>query len=221
MSKNQKIFEIEKFGAKPLQTPMNTEKKCRKMIVKGKYSYSYSTINLRTEVAKRFRRFSKKGAPSHSEALKKIMDFFEWNGIDPSDGSVNKILDEIQKNRKKTETAIKRTESSIAIIRNIEITQTRPSYAILALLLGEAPQVKTIPKVEPRPKSVLPLEKEQIEVMVPKRRLEMVEWKMRNLKEEFNYAMENVKKVKNPFGKDYLKIEITDGEWERFKRSAK
>ncbi|MGW9685813.1 BfmA/BtgA family mobilization protein [Flagellimonas sp. 2504JD1-5] len=191
------------------------------MIVKGKYCYSYSTINLRTEVAKRFRRFSKKVAPSHSEALKKIMDFFEWNGLNPSDESVNKILDEIRKNRKRTEVAIKRTESSIAIIRNIEITQTRPSNAILALLLGEAPQKKRIAKAEPRPKSVPPQEKEQIEVMVPKRRLERVEWKLQSLREEFSYVMENVRKVKSTFGKDYLKIEITEGEWERFKRSAK
>ncbi|MEX0313083.1 MAG: BfmA/BtgA family mobilization protein, partial [Allomuricauda sp.] len=71
------------------------------MIVKGKYKYQYSGINLRASVAKRFRLFSKKIADSHSEALTIIMNFFEWHGFSPAERFENGVIKEIVKNRKR------------------------------------------------------------------------------------------------------------------------
>ena len=179
------------------------------MMVKGKYRYSYSTINLKTNVAKRFRTFSKKVAPSHSETLQKMMDFFQWHGIDPSERSTKGILDEIQKNRK-------RMEAAIAIIKDIEITQTKPTNAILHALLDQKIKDKPV-RVERKP-----LKKEpEIEITVPKIRYERLMDKMGMLKRESQYVVDNVTLVKPSFGKPYLKMEITEGELENYKRTLR
>ena len=48
------------------------------MVVKGKYEYKYLALNLKASVVKRFRSFAKKIAGSQSEALEKMIDFFEY-----------------------------------------------------------------------------------------------------------------------------------------------
>ena len=177
------------------------------MRVKGKYSYSYSTINLKTSVAKRFRAFSKKVAPSHSETLQKMMDFFQWHGFDPSERLVKSILNEVHKNRK-------RTEAAIAIIRDIEISQTKPTNAILHALLEQ--KIKDEPiRVERKP-----LKKEpEIEITVPRIRYERLMDKMGMFKRESQYVVDNIVLVKPSFGKPYLRLEITEGELENYKRT--
>ncbi|SNZ01765.1 BfmA/BtgA family mobilization protein [Flagellimonas pacifica] len=65
------------------------------MHVKGKYEYKYLALNLKTSVVKRFRSFAKKMAGSQSEALEKMITFFEWHGFKPNDRFVDSILEEI------------------------------------------------------------------------------------------------------------------------------
>ena len=121
------------------------------MLVKGKYKYQYSTVNLKASVAKRFRLFSKKIAKSHSETLTVIMDFFEWHGVNPSKQFGKSIIQEILKNRARTDTSIKRNEATIAIIRDIEINQTKPNNAMLLSLFGaNAKEQKPIKKEKKR-----------------------------------------------------------------------
>ena len=178
------------------------------MIVKGKYRYSYSTINLKASVANRFRKFSKRVASTHSGTLQKMMDFFQWHCIDPSERSSKGILDEIQKNRK-------RMEAAIAIIRDIEITQTKPTNAILHALLEQ--KIKDEPvRVERKPSQK---EEPEIEITVPRIRYERLMDKMGMLKRESQYVVDNVVLVKPSFGKPYLKLEITEGELENYKRT--
>ena len=101
------------------------------MRVKKKYHYEYLALNLKASVVKRFRAFSKKMAKSQSEALNTMLDFFEWHGLDPSQKFAKSILQEILKNREQTNKSIKRNEATIAIIRDIEINQTKPNNAML------------------------------------------------------------------------------------------
>ena len=84
------------------------------MRVKGKYEYKYLALNLKASVVKRFRLFAKKMRGSQSEALEKMIEFFEWHGFKPNDRFTDSILEEIRKNRR-------RTEAHIAILRDIEI----------------------------------------------------------------------------------------------------
>ncbi|MDY7396904.1 BfmA/BtgA family mobilization protein [Aureibaculum sp. 2210JD6-5] len=100
------------------------------MIVKGKYRYEYNTVNLTISVVKRFRLFSWKITKSHSESLNVMMNFFEWHGFLPADRSERSIVEEMIKNRK-------RTEAIIAIIKSIEKEQTQPTTAMLLSLFEE------------------------------------------------------------------------------------
>ena len=186
--------------------------KSNKMIVKGKYKYQYSTINLRSKVAKRFRRFSKKIAKSHSDTISVIMDFFEWHGFLPSDRFEKSIIQEIAKNRK-------RTEASIAIIKDIEKSQTKPTNAMLEALFSES-LVEEPKLVEIKFKDT-PKEEKRVETTVPKIRYDRLEEKMNSVKKDFRYVLDNVKVVKSSFGKPYFKLELTEAEFVKFRRALK
>lgn len=46
------------------------------MKVKGKYEYDYTSVNLKREVVKRFRKLSRKLSKPQSETLSAMIDFF-------------------------------------------------------------------------------------------------------------------------------------------------
>ena len=191
------------------------------MIVKGKYKYSYSTINLKSQVAKRFRHFSKKIAPSHSETLQKIMDFFEWHGLTSFDEFAQNLLEEILINRQRTENSIKRTEAAIAIIRDIEITQTRPNNAMLLSLFGESIRQEKPIRREKKLIKKDPEKNKKIEITVPKIRYERLADKMNLTVRDFKHVLDSTKVVKKGFGKAYLKLEITENELEKYKQKLR
>jgi len=208
---------LKRFGVKQPKAPINIEKVWRKMTMKGKYKYEYSNVNFRISVAKRFRSFSKKIAKSHSESLNIIMDFFEWHGFLPSDRFAKSIVQEIIKNRK-------RTEASIAIIKNIEKDQTRPTNTMLLSLFEEnsIQEEKEAPElVERKFEESVPEEKYTVETTVPKIRYERLEDKMNTVQQDFGYVLDKVKIVKGSFGKRSLKLEITEIELEKIKRKLK
>jgi len=214
-------MDFEKFGANRTIRLVNIEKVWHKMLVKGKYKYQYSTVNLKASVAKRFRLFSKKITKSHSETLTVIMDFFEWHGVNPSKKFGKSIIQEILKNRARTDTSIKRNEATIAIIRDIEINQTKPNNAMLLSLFGaNAKEQKPIKKEKKR------IEQEEdaiakIEITVPKIRYELLAEKMKHITKDYGYILNNVELVKSNFGKEYLKLNISKSELEKFKRILK
>ena len=90
----------------------------------------FGTIRLHRRTIKRFKGFSRKFAKSYSETLEAVMDFFKWHGILPS----KRFADQINKEEEKTR---KRVEAAIAIIRNIEKTQTLPTNIMLEALFGK------------------------------------------------------------------------------------
>jgi len=183
---------------------------------RNRKTYRFSAINIKSTVANRFRSFSKKTAKSHTETLIAVMDFFEWHGFVPTDRMNQSVLQEIIKNQKLTETSIKRTEASIAIIRDIEITQTKPTNAILEALLEQ--------KVKQERQQVEPLPSKQetpIEISVPKIRYEHLQDKLKMLQGESQYLIENTTLIKPAFGKPYLRLDITEGELENYKRTLK
>ncbi|RDY58389.1 BfmA/BtgA family mobilization protein [Flagellimonas nanhaiensis] len=184
-------------------------------------TYRYSAISIKHTIAVRFRSFSKKMAQSHSECLESIMDFFEWHGLDPSKKFGKSIIQEILKNRQRTETSIKRNEATIAIIRDIEINQTKPNNAMLLALFGEDAKTK-----KPLRKERKQLENKskpipEIEVTVPKIRYERLSEKLEKIKQDYAHVLDKVELVKGSFGKAYFKLELTPSELEKFKRTLK
>jgi hypothetical protein len=75
---------------------------------------------------------------SQSMTLLSMIDFFEWHGFSPFDKMEKSLLVELLKNRK-------RTEAVIAIMKDIEKNQTKPTVAMIQSLFTEVE-----PDKEPR-----------------------------------------------------------------------
>ena len=191
------------------------------MIVKGKYKYKYSAINIRYHVAVRFRSFSKKVSKSHTDTLIVIMDFFEWHGFNPSSRFTDSLMQELLKNRARTETSIKRTEASIAIIRNIEVNQTKPNNAMLLSLFGENIKDEKPMRVEKKFADKPADEKNEMDSTVPQSQYNRLADKMETVTNDFKSVLEKVTTVKNSFGKAYLRLDISQDELEKIIRTLK
>ena len=184
------------------------------MRVKNKYDYDYLALNIKASVVKRFRKFSKKIARSQSETLDALVDFFEWHGISPFRQFGSQISNEEGKTRK-------RIDAVIAIIKNIEKNQTKPTTAMLQSLFEEKITDEEPEMMEKKFIDKTQEEKKIEDTTVPRIRYERLGDKLLSVKEDFEYVLGNVNLVKNSFGKDYFKLELTEGELEKFKRTIK
>ena len=107
---------------------------------------SYSRIKLNIKTATRFRKFSEQIAGSHSEALTIMMDFFDQNKISPAES--------LGPNMKTLENNLKgRINALIAIIKDIEKNQTKPTVAMLMALLEPPPKKQPLMVEKKRPPS--------------------------------------------------------------------
>ncbi len=106
----------------------------------------FETLKIKSSIAKKFRRFSRSISKSQSMALLSMIEFFEMNGISPNEviGPKMKTLESLIK---------KRINGVIAILKDIEKSQTKPTVAMMQSLFEEA---------EPKKKSLI-LEKRVLE----------------------------------------------------------
>lgn len=89
-----------------------------------------STIRVTGPVAERFRLYSRAVASSHSHAMEKLLD--QFSNMNPScEKEQGRHQETLEKH------LLKRINSVIAIIRNIERTQSKPIMAMLQLLFEE------------------------------------------------------------------------------------
>ncbi|MEC3908894.1 BfmA/BtgA family mobilization protein [Tamlana sp. 2201CG12-4] len=184
--------------------------------------YRFSAISIKREVAGRFRKFSKKVSSSHTGTLLAMLDFFEVHQISPLD-SIDGSLSAIEIRIKR------RINNAIAIIRDIEKSQTLPTVAMLQSLfeqqLEEEKDNEFLDEdfefIEKKFEDVERGEAWEEETTIPKIRYDRLEEKMEGLKADFKYVLEHVKQVKQSFGKDYLKLELSPEEIEKFRRVLK
>lgn len=177
----------------------------------------FRAVRLKKGTLSRFKNFSRKVGRSYSHTLDMVMDFFEWHGFLPSERFEKSIGQEIIKNRK-------RTDAVIAIIRDIEKNQTLPTMGMMQALFnqeldndGEGDDFleDMIEKHPPQPYPVF-----DGEVVVPRIRYDRLEERAVSLQTDLKDILDRVKVVKNSFGKSYLKLEITEGRLERYKRDS-
>ncbi|MCX2838271.1 BfmA/BtgA family mobilization protein [Salinimicrobium sp. MT39] len=88
---------------------------------------SFIGIRFKKETAKRFQEFSKTHFKSHTEALDTMLDFFFYNEISPKEklGPTGRTIEASIK---------KRINAVIAIMRDMEKSQTKPTVAMLECL---------------------------------------------------------------------------------------
>ena len=100
---------------------------------------TFITIRFKRETAKRFQSFSKANFKTHTEAMATVLDFFLYNEISPKErfGPTGKFMEANIK---------KRINAVIAIIRDMEKTQTKPTVAMMQTLF-EADEPKKKPLI--------------------------------------------------------------------------
>lgn len=110
---------------------------------KGYEKERFEKLGIKASVAQKFRRFCKKMSLSQSMTLLLMIEFFEANGISPNEsvGPKMQTLEALIK---------KRINGVIAIMKDIEKNQTKPTVAMIQSLFQQA---------EPEEKKLL-LEKE-------------------------------------------------------------
>ncbi len=99
---------------------------------------TFITIRFKRKTAKRFQEFSKAHFKSHTEAMATILDFFFYNEISPKEklGPTGRTIEANLK---------KRINAVIAIMRDMEKTQTKPTVAMIeSLFQTEEPKKKPL-----------------------------------------------------------------------------
>ena len=95
-------------------------------------------IRFKKETAKRFQEFSRTHFKSHTEAMAAMLDFFFYNEISPKEklGPTGRTIEASIK---------KRINAVIAIMRDMEKTQTKPTVAMIeSLFQTETPTKKPL-----------------------------------------------------------------------------
>ena len=102
---------------------------------KGYEKERFVNLSIKESVARDFKDFSKKLSRSQSMALREMLDFFQVNELSPNErlGPSGRTMEANLK---------KRINAVIAIIRDIEKTQTKPTNAMLQSLFELEPPKK-------------------------------------------------------------------------------
>jgi len=144
-----------------------------------------------------------------------IINFFEWHGFLPSDKFEKSVGKEVLKNRK-------RTEAAIAIIRDIEKSQTKPTTAMLELLFEKSPQKKRgqAPLLmggqsnNPERDMFFKKVEEAIEI---EKEFTNLKRDLRQKRTEFIALVSKVHLVKSGFGKQRLQLDMSPEDFEKLK----
>lgn len=90
----------------------------------------FESFKIKASVAKKFRRYSREISKSQSMTLLLMLEFFENNGIAPTENFGPKMVT--------LESLIKkRINGVIAILKDIEKTQTKPTAGMISALLEQ------------------------------------------------------------------------------------
>jgi len=138
-----KVSKFKFFATKPLESLVFRQNFTTKL----KIMDTFSSLRIKTEVTKKFRTFSKSVAPTHTEALADMVSFFIENKISPHEDCGPHFL-RLEKN------ILKRINALIAIIKDIEKNQSKPTMAMLQALFEN---------VEPKQKLLVEKSFEQLE----------------------------------------------------------
>ena len=171
---------------------------------------SFITFKIKLKTAADFRIFCRQLGKQQSECLQLMLDFFKNNGLSP--------FDDLGPNLISLEKKIKtRINAVVAILRDIEKTQTKPSHAMLQLLFSEN-LVK---------KKDLLLEKNQGSLhSPPDQHKEIIAYKIKEAElrralskrtDDLKLILDKVIVVRNNFGKAYLRLNLSPEEYEFLK----
>ena len=183
------------------------------MEMKERKKSTFSAISINRIVASRFREYSKKVGPSHTDTLELMMDFFEGAKISPYD---KLLMDYMGYNSVIT----KRLDYLLDVLRSWE--KNSPIYRIHDHVKKLFDYAELEEKLE--------REKEELERMrniqftkptntVSKYDYDLLVEKFEKERRQRLKLLERFKLVKPSFGKQYYRIDMDVDEFERLKRN--
>ncbi|MCG2462074.1 hypothetical protein K8352_15045 [Flavobacteriaceae bacterium F89] len=182
---------------------------------------TYSHINFKLKTVKRFRVYSKQIAKTHTDAMERMLDYFEQNKVSPYESLGPKIitLEHLIK---------KRFDGLIAIIKNIEKHQSKPLLAIMQSLIQETPEKETDlldsklwERLEAKSKTEAIVDPSAPEVIFHKNEKLRVEKELQQVKQELNIILKKVVVVRTNFGRPFYRLNLTEVELENLKLKYK
>lgn len=169
--------------------------------------YSFSAISIKKEVASRFRKFSKQISKSNTEALEAMLNFFDWNDLSPDENL-----------GVKSDGTKKRINALIAIIKNIEKHQTKPTTIMLQSLFEEVSKEE---KEEEYNFETPVLITENEELTYYRKEYYKTQENYSLLKYDVVDIIKNTKYIKSNFGTGHFRLNITKVEFEQLKQKLK
>lgn len=170
---------------------------------------TFSTIRFKIKVANRFRKFSMKIAKTHSEALESILDFFEGNGISPNEklgANMNTLENRLKK----------RINALIAIVKDIEKQEIKPTNAMIQALFQEAPM--DTENIEAYKFEAPSLITENEELNYYRKEYYRSQENYNKLQQEIADIVAKARYVNSNFSTGYVKLNISKEELEQLKQ---
>ena len=160
----------------------------------------FNTIRLKKKTIDKFKKYSKKISPSYSETLNFMIAFFEDNDLSPYD-VLNENMTSV------TNRINKRIDAVIAVFRNVEKTQLKPTRELLESLFVNEKEKKPL-LVE---RKLLKMSSKKIknkELDFYRENYEKSNKKYQDLKQSFKTLLKHTSFVNNTFGSNYYRINI-------------
>lgn len=156
----------------------------------------FVTLKLKQKTAEDFRKFCRILRRQQTETLQLMLDFFRDHNLSPAE--------DLGPNMKTLEGNVnKRINALIAIIKEIEKTQTKPVLAMLQLLFQEDTRRS---KKEPLVEKPREIKNEKIKAPSKDERVEKE--KIEGTQKDIKLLLKNVVVVRNSFGKPYLRLNM-------------
>lgn len=168
----------------------------------------FESLSIKASIAKKFRRFCKKCSKSQSMTLLQMIDFFEINEVSPND-RLGETISSLRSQMKRRFNAV------IAIIRDIEKSQTKPTTAMLYKLFEEAAHQEEEEVYDFGTPSLITENEELVYYRMANSKMKE---KFQSMVSAFEQLLDKTNFVKNSFGSSYYKLEITKEEFDTLKQ---
>ncbi|WP_338358680.1 BfmA/BtgA family mobilization protein [Yeosuana marina] len=179
----------------------------------------FLSINFHQETVERFKGFCAKLGGSYTETLEHMMDFFDTYQLSP--------MEDFGPNMRGLEATIKkRINALVAIIKDIENNQTKPTTAMLQLLFEKAPAKQKQPRLvevkKGRKVSKDPFFTTSLEAIELRKEKNTLQRDLKETKQQFDDILfSKIRIVKSSFGKPKIQLDMSIEELESLRETMK
>ena len=170
----------------------------------------YITFKIKPETATEFRSYSRRLGKQQTDCLQLMLDFFKNHSLSP--------LDDLGPNLTSIEQRIKsRVNALIAILKDIEKTQTKPTHAMLQLLFQENSVKKNELLMEKKQRLLSAQSGEDFQPAISNALEIDLRKRLSQKTNDLKYVLERVSVVRSSFGTPHFRLNITKEEYELLK----